>query len=308
MSDELTPETIPAALDGERLDRIVALLADIPRSAASALVEAGGATVDGRIETSGKVRMKRDQIVTVDLSLLPVKEPPRPDPTVEVTVLHADDDVIVVVKQAGLVVHPAPGHDAGTLVNGLLHVFPEIASVGDTWRPGIVHRLDVGTSGLLVVARTQEAYVSLVAAMADHEVNRIYDALVWGHLDAPSTIVDAAIGRDPRDPTKMAVVAHGKWARTKVDEVRRFTSPADLSVLRCELETGRTHQIRVHLAAIGHPVVGDSTYGGARSALVVRRPMLHARRLEFAHPRTGQRLSFECDQPADMAEVVARCS
>lgn len=304
----MTPETIPPALEGERLDRIVALLADIPRSAASALVEAGGAVVDGRVETSGKVRMKRDQVVSLDLSLLPVKEPPRADATIEVSVVHCDDDIIVVAKQPGLVVHPAPGHDDRTLVNGLLALFPEIADVGDTWRPGIVHRLDVGTSGLLVVARTQDAYLHLVAALADHEVNRIYDALAWGHLDSPSTIVDAAIGRDPRDPTKMAVVAHGKWARTKVDEIRQFTDPADLSLLRCELETGRTHQIRVHLAAIGHPVVGDATYGGSRSAIVVGRPMLHARRLEFDHPRTGERLTFECEPPADMADVVARCS
>ena len=308
MSGRIGPETIPAALDGERLDRIVALIADIPRSAASQLVEAGGATVDGRTETSGKVRLRTDQSVIVDLSFLPEKEPPRGDASVAVDVVHSDDDVIVVSKQAGLVVHPAPGHDEGTLVNGLLHLFPEIAAVGEEMRPGIVHRLDVGTSGLLVVARTQRAYSALVAALADHEVNRVYDALVWGHLEAGSTIVDAPIGRDPRDPTRMAVVREGKWARTKVEEERRFTSPAETSLVRCTLETGRTHQIRVHLAAIGHPVVGDATYGGARSGLVVGRPMLHARRLEFDHPGTGERLSFESEPPADMSAVVASCS
>lgn len=308
MSPDPVPEAIPAALEGERLDRIVALLADITRSAAAALVEAGGARVDGVVETSGKLRLRRDQVVALDLSRLPEKEPPRPDAGVVVDVVHVDADVVVVAKQPGLVVHPAPGHDTGTLVNGLLHLFPEIASVGDPWRPGIVHRLDVGTSGLLVVARTQHAYETLVAALSGHEVNRIYDALVWGHLESPSTIVDAPIGRDPRDPTRMAVVANGKWARTRVDELRRFDSPSPVSLLRCELETGRTHQIRVHLAAIGHPVVGDSTYGGSRSALVVSRPMLHARRLEFDHPSTHERLSFECEPPDDMATVVARCS
>lgn len=308
MSGDLAPESIPAALEGERLDRVVALLADITRSAAAALVEAGGATVDGHVERSGKIRLRRDQVVAVDLSLLPVKEPPGPDASVEISVVHADADIVVVAKQPGLVVHPAPGHDGGTMVNGLLHAFPEIAAVGDRARPGIVHRLDVGTSGLVVVARTQAAYEALVAALSGHEVNRIYDALVWGHLESPSTIVDAPIGRDPRDPTRMAVVQNGKWARTKVDEVRRFSSPSALSLLRCELETGRTHQIRVHLAAIGHPVVGDATYGGARSAIVVDRPMLHARRLEFEHPTTGEMMSFECETPADMAAVIAQCS
>ena len=308
MSVDPSAESIPAALEGERLDRVVALLADITRSAAAALVEAGGATVDGRVERSGKIRLRRDQMVAVDLSLLPEKQLPGPDASVEVSVVHADADVVVVSKQPGLVVHPAPGHDGGTLVNGLLHLFPEIAGVGDPARPGIVHRLDVGTSGLLVVARTQVAYETLVAALSEHDVSRIYDALVWGHLDAPSTIVDAPIGRDPRDPTRMAVVQNGKWARTKVDEVRRFTSPSATSLLRCELETGRTHQIRVHLAAIGHPVVGDSTYGGSRSAIVVERPMLHARRLEFEHPTSGEAMSFECEPPADMADVISRCS
>jgi len=308
MSRTIGPEVIPAALAGERLDRIVALVADITRSAAASLVEVGGAIVDGQVERSGKVRLREGQSVSVDLALLPTREPPAADPGVVVEVVHRDDDVVVVSKQAGLVVHPAPGHESGTLVNGLLHLFPEIAGVGETMRPGIVHRLDVGTSGLLVVARTQLAYETLVDALSEHEVNRVYDALVWGHLDAGSTIVDAPIGRDPRDPTRMAVVREGKWARTKVEEVERFTEPAELSLLRCTLETGRTHQIRVHLAAIDHPVVGDATYGGARSGLVVRRPMLHARRLEFEHPASGERLSFECEPPADMVAVIAACS
>lgn len=308
MSRIIGPEVIPAALAGERLDRIVALVADVTRSVAASLVEAGGASVDGRVERSGKLRLREGQSVSVDVALLPTREPPAADPGVVVDVVHCDDDVVVVSKQAGLVVHPAPGHESGTLVNGLLHLFPEIIGVGETMRPGIVHRLDVGTSGLLVVARTRLAYECLIDALSDHEVNRVYDALVWGHLDAGSTIVDAPIGRDPRDPTRMAVVRDGKWARTKVEETRRYTEPADLGLLRCILETGRTHQIRVHLAALDHPVVGDATYGGARSGLVVGRPMLHARRLEFDHPATGDRLSFECDPPADMAAVIAACS
>lgn len=299
-------EVLPSALAGERLDRIISLIADVSRSAASALVTAGGARVDGEVETSGKLRLREGQTVSVDTSKVPVAAPPAPDPEVEVRVVHVDADVIVVDKSPGVVVHPAAGHDSGTLVNGLLARFPEIATVGESFRPGIVHRLDVGTSGLLVVARSQSAYEALVGALAARDVGREYVAYVWGHVEAPSTVVDAPIGRDPRDPTKMAVTRDGKPARTHVDVIERLTSP-DVTVVRCTLETGRTHQIRVHLSAIGHAVVGDAPYGGARSGLVAPRPMLHARRLEFSHPTTGETMIFESPVPDDMTAVVASC-
>lgn len=304
----IVEEEIPAALNGERLDRVVALIADISRSQARGLVLAGGATVDGAPAPNGKLRLNEGQVVSVDLSLVPQDEPPGPDPSVVVDVLHEDDDVIVVNKPVGLVVHPAAGHGTGTLVNGLLVRYPEIAEVGQPARPGIVHRLDAGTSGLMVVARSQRAYDALVEAMSDHDVEREYLALAWGHFDSASGVIDAEIGRDPRDPMKMAVVRGGKWARTHFEVMQEFHEPAALSLVRCTLETGRTHQIRVHLSAVGHPVVGDGTYGGARSSLRAPRPMLHAARLAFDHPVTGDHMEFRAPIPNDMVEIINGCT
>lgn len=301
-------ETVPAALDGERLDRIVSLIGDISRSQASGLIESGGATVDGQVARSGKVRLQEGQLVEVDLSMTPVAGAPAADPSVVLDIVHVDDDLVVINKSAGLVVHPAAGHGTGTIVNGILALFPEVSGVGQPQRPGIVHRLDAGTTGMMVVARTQHAYESLVEALSDHEVEREYVALAWGHFDSATAVIDADIGRDPRDPMKMAVVRGGKWARTHVEVTEQFDDPAPLSLVTCMLETGRTHQIRVHLAAVGHPVVGDSVYGGARAALVAPRPMLHARRLTLTHPRTGEVMSFEAALPEDMDSVIARCS
>jgi 23S rRNA pseudouridine1911/1915/1917 synthase len=193
-----------------------------------------------------------------------------------------------------------------TLVNGLLALYPEISSVGEEHRPGIVHRLDIGTTGLLIVARTQEAYEELVAMMSLREVKRHYLALVWGHPSAPMGTIDAPIGRDPRDPLRMAVVASGKPARTNYEVLVTFPEP-EVSLVACELETGRTHQIRVHLQATGHPVVGDPNYGGARAPLVLGRPFLHAERLVFDHPITGEPLAFEVPLPADLQVALDRC-
>lgn len=303
----IVEETIPVALAGERLDRIVALIADISRSEARGLIAAGGAQVDGTGTTSGKTRLSEGQSVRVDLSKVPQEELPGPDASVPVEVIHEDADVIVVNKPVGLVVHPAAGHGTGTLVNGVLARYPEVASVGQPARPGIVHRLDAGTSGLMVVARSQRAYEALVEALGEHDVEREYVALAWGHFDSKSGVIDAEIGRDPRDPMKMAVVHGGKWARTHFEVMSEFVEPADLSLVRCTLETGRTHQIRVHLGAVGHPVVGDATYGGSRSSLRAPRPMLHAARLAFAHPVTGEQMEFRAPVPPDMVSVIDLC-
>jgi 23S rRNA pseudouridine1911/1915/1917 synthase len=294
-------EVVPQALAGERLDRIVALLTDASRSDAAALVTAGGASVDGVVITSGKVRLQVDQRVVIDPNLLPEPQLPQPDDAVEVRVVHVDEHVIVVDKQPGVVVHPGAGNNAGTLVNGLLARFPEIAVVGEPFRPGIVHRLDVGTSGLLVVARTQVAYHELVAALASRDVVRGYRTFVWGHPSNPVGVIDAPIGRDHRDPMKMAVVVDGKHARTHYRVETLFRDPTEVAEVACRLETGRTHQIRVHLAAIGHPVVGDGTYGGIRSALDVGRPALHAGTLQFRHPVDRSALAFESPLPDDLA-------
>jgi 23S rRNA pseudouridine1911/1915/1917 synthase len=306
MIERMIEELIPAALHNERLDRIVALITDLSRSAAASLIAAGGASVDGSVCTSGKVRIAEGQSVLVDPSFAPQPQPLQPDESVEFEVLHVDEHVVVVNKPPGLVVHPAAGHSDGTLVNGLLARFPDLAGIGEAHRPGIVHRLDVGTSGLMVVARSDTAYRRLVSSLAQHEVGRIYRCLVWGVPAHRSGAVDAPIGRDQRDPLKMAVVVDGKSARTDYSTITTFETPASLSLLECRLHTGRTHQIRVHLAAIGHPVVGDATYGGVRSSLAAPRALLHAAELHFTHPVTQQPLAFSCVEPADMASVVDR--
>jgi 23S rRNA pseudouridine1911/1915/1917 synthase len=298
-------EAIPAALAGERVDRLVAMLLDVSRAEASRLVAAGGARLDGRV-AAGKDRVREGQVLDVDETLVERPEPPRPDPSVAVPVVYESPSVIVVDKPAGLVVHPGGGTDSGTLVHGLLARYPELVAVGEPDRPGIVHRLDKGTSGLLVVARTPEALAALVEQLAARSVERVYDALVWG-IPEPAGVVDAPIGRSTRDPTRMAVVAGGRPARTSYRTVATYGSPVPCARLECRLETGRTHQIRVHLAAIGHAVVGDATYGGARSALALDRPFLHAARLAFDEPGGG-RVELSSPLPLDLAAVVAELS
>lgn len=299
-------ETIPSALGGERVDRIVSLMTGVSRSDAAGLVAAGGAEVDGVVQRSGKLRLAEGQSLVIDPTLLPVAPLPAPDPDVVFAVVHVDEHLVVIDKPAGLVVHPGAGNPDGTLVNGLLARFPQIGGIGETHRPGIVHRLDAGTSGLLVVALSPEAHAGLGAALARHDVERTYRSLVWGHPANPIGVVDGPIGRDHRDPTRMAVVVDGKRARTHYRVERTHDRPVDVAEVECRLETGRTHQIRVHLAAIGHPVVGDATYGGARSGLVIGRPFLHAAALAFEHPVTAEHLRFESPLPADLEAVIAR--
>jgi len=296
-------ETVPAALAGERLDRVVALLLDVSRSVATAVIESDGVTVDGELATSGKARLTEGQRLTIDPDARPDAQVPAPDPTVEFDIVHVDDDVIVVDKPAGLVVHPGAGNPDGTLVNGLLARFPELTAANagrDPLRPGIVHRLDAGSSGLLVVARHADAAADLIAQFAAHAATRVYLALVWGHPDAPHGIIDAPIGRSKRDPLRMAVVADGRSARTEYRVLERFDTPAALALLECELETGRTHQIRVHLSSINHPLVGDPVYGRRRPQLGIDRPFLHAIRLAFTHPGTGDRVGFESALAPDL--------
>jgi 23S rRNA pseudouridine1911/1915/1917 synthase len=297
-------EELPAALDGERLDRIVALIADVSRATAAALVEAGAVRVDGDPASSGKVRLEAGSRVDVDTSAIPSDDLPEADENVEFDVVHADGAVIVVDKPAGLVVHPGSGNPDATMVNGLLARFPDIADAGDPRRPGIVHRLDAGSSGLIVVARTAAAVESLTAQFAARTANRRYVALVWGHPSSPHGIVDAPIGRDPGDPTRMAVVVGGRPARTEYEVVEQIQAPADVALLSCRLETGRTHQIRVHLAAVGHPLVGDPTYGDRRTTLGLTRPFLHAAELSFAHPLTGERVTYTSELPDDLAALL----
>jgi 23S rRNA pseudouridine1911/1915/1917 synthase len=193
-------------------------------------------------------------------------------------------------------------------VHGLLARFPEIRAVGQPDRPGIVHRLDKGTSGLMLVARSQPAYDALVGMLSARDVERQYRTLVWGHLRSTSGVIDAPIGRSNREPTRMAVSEQGKDARTHYTVTASFTDPVEVAELVCRLETGRTHQIRVHLASIGHAVVGDSRYGGARQALSTRRPFLHAERLSLAHPISGEPVAWTSPLPPDLTELRGRLS
>lgn len=298
---------VPGALAGERVDRVVALLTDLSRSAVARLIEAGDVAVDGIRVSAASQRVETGQRLGVVLPA-PVDDRPTPDPGIELSVVHEDDDLVVIDKPAGMVVHPGAGHAEGTLVHALVHRYPELADVGEPHRPGIVHRLDRGTSGLLAVARSPAAYDDLVAQLAAHEPERIYTALVWGHPEADAGTIDAPIGRSPRHPTRMAVSEQGRPAVTHYEVVRRFEHPRPVSLMRCSLETGRTHQIRVHLRAIGHPVVGDRDYDGARPGLDPGRPFLHAGELRLRHPRDGRLRSFTAPLPDDLAACLARCS
>ena len=301
-------EELPQVLAGDRLDRFVAMVAGVSRSEAAEWVAQGLIQVDGRVVTTRSRRLSPGQRVQGQVEAAGARADLQPDPTVDFEVVFADDDLIVVDKPAGLVVHPGAGNPAGTLVQGLLARFPEVAVVGDPQRPGIVHRLDKGTSGLLLVARSPVAYAALVAQLAEHQVSRGYQALVWGELDADRGLVDAPIGRSARTRTRMTVSATGKQARTRYEVLATYHDPVVVSRLECRLETGRTHQIRVHLAAIDHPVVGDARYGGARASLVVGRPWLHAAALELAHPVSGEPLSFHSALPPELTEVLDRLS
>jgi 23S rRNA pseudouridine1911/1915/1917 synthase len=298
-------EEIPAALDGERVDRVVSLVAGCSRSEAATLISRGAVRVNGAVVAAGRQRVAAGQSLDVDRAELPAESRPQPDAGVRVDVVWEDADVLVVDKPPGLVVHPGAGQGEGTLVNGLLARHPELAGVGEAHRPGIVHRLDRDTSGLLDVAITPAAYTALVIALGERRVERRYAALVWGVPEAPRGVIDAPIGRSPRQPTRQAVVAGGRPARTRYEMRVRYDQPADLALLGCRLETGRTHQIRVHLASIGHPVVGDREYGGQRDALSVPRVFLHAEHLAFDHPVTGEALAFDSPLPPDLAAVLA---
>ena len=297
-------EVVPRALDGERIDRVVALLTGRPRREVAELVDGGSIRLSGETVATRARRVAEGDVVEIELP--PAGDDrPAPDPSVDVAVVDADEHVIVVDKPAGLVVHPGAGQHEGTLVHGLLARFPELAGVGEPTRPGIVHRLDKGTSGLLVVARTPVALASLSGQLKARTVERRYLALVLGAVAEQRGVVDAPVGRSARHPTRMAVSTRGRPARTRYEVRERYSDPVAATLLECRLETGRTHQIRVHLAAIGHPVVGDTRYGRVQ-ALPMNRPFLHAYRLSFEHPGDGARRAYESPLPTDLEHLRER--
>lgn len=298
-------EVLPEALDGERLDRVVAMLDGCSRSVAATLVADGKVWIDGEPVTQRSMRVSSGMRISFDET--DSSEPTvQPEPGVGFEIVHVDEHVIVVDKPAGLIVHPGAGRPDGTLVNGLLARFPELDQVGEAGRPGIVHRLDGDTSGLLVVARTARAYDVLTDALSRHDVERRYAAVVAGSVSDDRGIIEAPIGRSSQRRTRMAIVADGRDARTHYEVVARSHDEPAISWLRCRLETGRTHQIRVHLSAIGHPVLGDATYGSRESRQLFARVALHAEQLGFDHPASGEPLVFTSALPADLVELRIR--
>jgi len=298
-------EVIPDALAGQRIDRVVSLASGVSRSQAIALLKDGKVTVSGQVPSKPSRRVELDDVVVIEVS--GSEHRIAPDSSVEIDVVYADGDVVVVDKSAGIVVHPGSGVEAGTLVQGLLARFPQLDQLielpGQAERPGIVHRIDRGTSGLLVVALNESAYHHLVAQFAGRSVQRRYRALVSGHVESDAGLIDAPLGRSPRDPTRRAVVAGGKTARTHYQVLQRFDQPM-CTLIDCRLETGRTHQIRAHFKAIERPVVGDDRYAGPSLGLAIKRPFLHAAVLGFDHPRSGESIRFESELPSDLEAVL----
>lgn len=286
---------------GLRLDSFLASrLPETTRSAAARLIEAGRVTVDGGIPAKS-LKLSGGETVSV---LLPEPEPlAARGQEIALDVVYEDGDVIVVNKPAGLVVHPAPGHPDGTLVNALLyHCGDSLSGVGGVLRPGIVHRIDRDTSGLVIAAKNDAAHLALSAQLQDHTLARTYEAVVTGGLREDSGTVDAPIGRHHTDRKKMAVTERaGKRAVTHWEVLERFQG---YTHIRCRLETGRTHQIRVHMAYIGHPIYGDTVYGAGKAVPGLTGQCLHAVGLQFIHPRTGETVQLHCPLDQEFETVL----
>ena len=308
---------VPADAAGDRLDKVLASAQDtLSRSRLRALFDQGCVQSGGKTITDPSQRVKPGQTFAI---LVPDPVPARPEPqALPLVILYEDEDVLVIDKPPGLVVHPAPGNRDRTLVNALLaHCGDSLAGIGGVCRPGIVHRLDKDTSGLLVVAKSERGHAGLAGQFGDRTIRRTYTAVVWGLPTPREGEISGNIGRSRADRKKMAVVdGGGKPALTRYRTIRAFGTAATL--IECRLETGRTHQIRVHLASLGHPLLGDPLYGRPRTAARARlvppaihaslfgfpRQALHARRLEFRHPVTGQTLTFEAELPDDLMRLV----
>lgn len=311
----MTARQAPAVADG-RLDAVVAAtFPDLSRSRARVLIEEGHVAVGGVVVTRPSAPVAAETLLTVAIP------PPTPaEATAQdlpIAIVYEDADVVVIDKDAGMVVHPAPGHADGTLVNALLHHVDDLSGIGGVQRPGIVHRLDRGTSGLIVVAKHDAAHAALSAQFADHSAGRTYLALCIGTADREQGTIRSRLGRDPKDRLRFAST-DGEQGRPAVTHWKVRARSPGLTLIECRLETGRTHQVRVHLCEAGLPLVGDPLYKrrnrqapeGLRGWVATHpeRPLLHAWRLEFSHPGSGERLEFTAEPPADFREALALSS
>lgn len=301
MSEEII---VVAKESGERIDALLARdMEEVTRSAAQRLIESGLVTVNGE-----PVKKNRRTVAGEEYAvLLPEPEPAEPQPeNIPLCVVYEDADVIVVNKPRGMVVHPAPGHADGTLVNALLyHCGDTLSGVGGQLRPGIVHRIDKDTSGLVIAAKNDFAHLALSSQLSDRSLSRVYEAVVRGNLRDDAGVIDAPIGRSPGDRKKMAVTEkNSRPAVTRYEVIARYRG---YTHVRCKLETGRTHQIRVHMAYIGHPLLGDAVYSGAKMPEKgLTGQCLHARELKFTHPRTGERIVLTTELPEYFTGVLGR--
>jgi len=300
--------TADADHEGDRLDRyLTGEIPDFSRSQIQRLIESGHVTHSRYTKVKANNDIREGDVIGVELPEVQASSAQAED--IPLDILFNDTDLVVVNKPAGMVVHPAAGNFSGTLVNALLHHIKDLSGIGGEVRPGIVHRLDKGTSGVMVVAKNDEAHRELARQFHDREVEKEYVALAWGLVQQRKRI-NAAIGRDPKNRVKMSTRA-GR-ARHAVTRVTWSRDLKGVTLLRVAIATGRTHQIRVHLSAIGHPIVGDALYGGVhrrvphplRAVTTLTRPFLHAERLAFTHPRTGERLEFMAPLPGDLEAVV----
>ena len=294
--------TVTSEEAGQRADSLLARrLEGLTRSAAARLLEEGRVTDRGR-PAAKNLRVQPGQVLEVTL---PEPEEPEARPqNIPLDVVYEDRDVIVVNKPTGMVVHPAPGHPDGTLVNALLyHCGESLSGIGGQKRPGIVHRIDRDTSGLIIAAKNDAAHAALSAQLSDHTLARTYECLVSGNMKQDSGTVDAPIGRSSADRKKMAVVPGGRRAVTHWEVVARYPG---VTHLRCRLETGRTHQIRVHLAYIGHPILGDTVYGAKKPVPGLTGQCLHATGLRFLHPRTGEPVELHCPLPEEFTRMLEK--
>ncbi|WEV45760.1 RluA family pseudouridine synthase [Streptococcaceae bacterium ESL0687] len=285
---------------GPRLDKALADLTEYSRTVTNELIKTGQVTVNGRV-AKAKYKVQAGDVIEFEPPVEEVLEYLPED--LNLDIIYEDDDVAVVNKPQGMVVHPSAGHPSGTMVNGLMHQIKNLSSINGVVRPGIVHRIDKDTSGLLMVAKNDAAHEKLAAQLKDKSSKRRYLALVHGVLPRDRGMIEAPIGRSPKDRKKQAVVAGGKDAVTRFEVLERFK---DYSLISLELETGRTHQIRVHMAYIGHPVAGDPLYGPKKTLTPNEGQFLHAQVLGFEHPTSGEWLEFEAPLPQVFEKAVAK--